>query len=508
VSFRIAFAVAVAVNNNKSKWMKTHTYKMFPIVGLIAAVRVVHGGTFSDDFATGLDASHWSVIQTKPDLYSVDASPGEIRFAKTAMPNPGGVQSVNLRLNFALFGGRITNDFSTQIDFSNAMLPGPGLDQVELHTYYQDGSIYYAVYDNSSGINAHVWDGSGAQGAIPVSGNAGTLRISRTNDTIAAYFNDTPLFSETGASALTGIELVLQNNSGSDDATAVAFDNFSLTAASVSPPPAATGAFYFVSLTNVANFTWVAPDTVPGEPTGTRLPGAPVGLVTLAGIPFNIASNAAGKQAWHADVAVNGGSGPVSITNSVNVYGVTKVYSLINTWCGQPGPTAYAWFVFTGSAGTVFSNALVGGTDIRDYNGATWENNINGTTTVNVFDCLSDNWGSPGWLDMQQITLPPEFATQSLVSIQLVDHGGPSIQRVVLDGLTVQATALPPLSIVANGGQINVSWPALAGVTLQTNSDLATANWMAYGGSVTNVAGTNLVTLEAPTGNLYFRLKQ
>ncbi len=480
---------------------------MLLTAGLIAAVRVVQGGTFSDDFAAGLDASHWSVIQTTPDLYSANASSGEIRLAKIA-PTPGGLQSVSLRLNFAPFGGRITNDFSTQMDFTNAVLPGPGLDQVQLNTYYEDDPIYCAVYDNDGGLNAHVWDNLGVQGRIPVSGNAGTLRISRTNGVVTAYFNDTPLFSEARPSALTGIDLVLQNNMSSDDATAVAFDNFSLTATSMSPPPAAVGAFYFVSLTNVANFTWAAPDTVPGEPTGTRLPGAPVGLVTLAGIPFDIASNAAGKQAWHADVAVNGGSGPVNITNSVNVYGVTKVYSLINTWCGQPGPTAYAWFVFTGSAGTIFTNALVGGTDIRDYNGATWENNINGTTTINVFDCLSDNWGSPGRLDMQQIALPPEFATQSLVSIQLVDNGGPSFQRVVLDGLTVQAAALPPLFIVANGGQINVSWSALAGVTLQTNSNLATADWMAYGGSVTNVAGTNIVTLEAPTGNLYFRLKQ
>jgi hypothetical protein len=111
-------------------------------------------------------------------------------------------------------------------------------------------------------------------------------------------------------------------------------------------------------------------------------------------------------------------------------------------------------------------------------------------------------------LDLQQITLPPEFAAQTLVSIQLVDNGGPTFQRVVLDGLTVQATALPALAIAASPGQLSVSWPALATATLQTNSILAATGWTTYGGSVTNLAGTNLATLAAPAGNLFFRLKQ
>ena len=487
--------------------MKTQINILLASLGFLTAAVGVQAGTFSDNFATGLDASYWSVIQSTTNLYSVDASQGDLQLAKTTAHSPGGVQGVYVRLNFALFGGRITNDFSTQIDFTNAVVPGPGLDQVELHTYYQDGSIYYAVYDNSSGYNAHVWDGGGVQGAIAASQNYGTFRISRTNGVVTAYFNGTPLYSETRSSPLTAIDLVLQNNY-SDDATSVTYDNFSLSSSCFSSPASRSGTFYFVSLTNQANFTWAAPDTVPGEATATRLPGAPVGLVTLGGIPFNIASNAAGKQAWHADIAVNGGTGPVSITNSVNVYGVTNVFSLINTWCGQPGPNSYAWFVFTGSAGTIYTNYLVGGVDICDYNLGPWENNINSSTTINVFSCLSDNWGNPGRLDMQQITLPPAFATQTLVSIALVDNGGPNFQRVVLDGLTVEATASWPLVIEGNAGQIKVTWPTAIGATLQTNSNLASTNWTDYGGSVSNLGGTNIVTLAPPTDKLFFRLKQ
>jgi hypothetical protein len=107
---------------------------------------------------------------------------------------------------------------------------------------------------------------------------------------------------------------VLQNNQGSDDNISVTFDNFSLSSDSVSPPSTEAGLFYFVNLTDEANFSWASP-TVPDDPRTTHLPGAPVGKVTLGGIPFDIASNTNGKQAWNADFALNDGYGQVSITN-------------------------------------------------------------------------------------------------------------------------------------------------------------------------------------------------
>ncbi len=191
--------------------------------------------TFSDDFATGLNPGYWSIIQTITNFYSVAASQGNVHLAKSSAHNPGGVQFVFVRVNLALFGGNITNDFSTQIDFTNAIVPGPGLDQVELHTYYQDGSIFYAVYDNFSGINVHVWDGGSVQGLRGVSKNYGTFAISRTGSTVTAYFDGTPIYSTSRSAPLTAIDFVLQNNAGSDDAISVTFDNFSLTAASILP---------------------------------------------------------------------------------------------------------------------------------------------------------------------------------------------------------------------------------------------------------------------------------
>jgi hypothetical protein len=218
-------------------------------------------------------------------------------------------------------------------------------------------------------------------------------------------------------------------------------------------PARATESYAQVDFSSQANFTWASPDAPPGEPVATRLPGAPTGMTTLGGIPFDITSNANGKQAWHADVAANGNSGEFSLSMNVGVYGVTNAYTLINTWEGKPGPSAYASLVFTGSAGATYTKYLVGGVDIRDYNGSFWENNINGTTTVNVFGCNNDNWGENGRLDMQIIALPEAFATQTLTTVQLVDDGDPSFQRTVLDGVTVETSSpVPePLTMVAVG---------------------------------------------------------
>jgi hypothetical protein len=464
------------------------------------------GGTYSDSFPTGLNPTYWSVVQTITNFYTVTLSSNQVHLANIGSSNPGGVQEVAVRLDLSQLGGSISNDFTVSVQFSDAVIPGPGLDQVELHTFYQDGSIYFTSYDNSSGLNAHVWDGSSSVGTLPLSTNGGLFTISRTGSSTTGYFNGTPLYSETRTSAVDAIEFTSQNNGGSSDPISVTFGNFSLSSSSVATNGLRTGSFSFVNFTNQANFTYAATDSVPGEPLGIREAGAPVGPVTLSGVPFNIASSPSGKQAWHADVAANGGSGVVSLITYPGIYGVTNAYSMINTWDGQPGPTAYAWFVFTGSGGTVYTNYLVGGVDICDYNHGPWENALTSSNTINVFRCLDDNWGNPGRLDMQQMALPSAFATQILASVQLIDNGGPALQRVILDALTLQSASSSPLTISRNGNQVQVAWPAASGAVLQTNGNLATANWANYGGPVNILGTSNIVTVAPQAKALFFRL--
>jgi hypothetical protein len=66
----------------------------------------------------------------------------------------------------------------------------------------------------------------------------------------------------------------------------------------------------------------------------------------------------------------------------------------------------------------------------------------------------------------------------------------------------------PGLQItLVNTNTVLVSWSGSVG-TLQTNSDLTTANWGNYGGIVTTSSGTNSVTVSPLAGTLFFRLSQ
>ena len=53
-----------------------------------------------------------------------------------------------------------------------------------------------------------------------------------------------------------------------------------------------------------------------------------------------------------------------------------------------------------------------------------------------------------------------------------------------------------------------VFWQNVGSYTLQTNSNLASTNWVDYGGCVALLNGTNNVTFAPAVGNLFFRLRQ
>jgi hypothetical protein len=75
-----------------------------------------------------------------------------------------------------------------------------------------------------------------------------------------------------------------------------------------------------------------------------------------------------------------------------------------------------------------------------------------------------------------------------------------------LDNVTLTSGG-PPLEVALSGtNRVVVLWPSTGGYTLQTNNNLNASNWIGYSGTVTNVDGTNSVSIASPTGSLFFRL--
>ncbi|QEH31826.1 hypothetical protein OJF2_02910 [Aquisphaera giovannonii] len=214
---------------------------------LALASPIARGGSFTDDFSSGLNPAYWTVAQTTPGLFTVDTTQGNVHLSRTNS-TISGFQYVKISLNLAEAAGQaaIAGDFTARIDFSGAMLAGNGDVQAEFQSLFQDGS---GLFDNRSNDpmpgttapteNVHVWNFDGnLHGYTPVTSDSGTFTIARAGSTLAGYFDNTLLFSETNASPLTDISFVLQNYSGRDP-IAITFDNFSLTTA-VPEPSSAT----------------------------------------------------------------------------------------------------------------------------------------------------------------------------------------------------------------------------------------------------------------------------
>ncbi len=75
---------------------------------------------------------------------------------------------------------------------------------------------------------------------------------------------------------------------------------------------------------------------------------------------------------------------------------------------------------------------------------------------------------------------------------------------------TPEAPNAPLLTITQTGpNSVTVSWPSPStGFNLQQNSDLSTTNWITPPEGVTDNGSIKFITVNPPSGNLYFRLKQ
>ncbi len=186
----------------------------------------------------------------------------------------------------------------------------------------------------------------------------------------------------------------------------------------------------------------------------------PVGNQQYNNLPFHIPTGK--NNAW-----MGWGDAVTTAMVRPNVVGATTVYTLIGTVWGQPGPTPYISLTFTGSGGATYTRNLVGGVDVRDFNGPSpFTDSINNTSTINV-------WTGPVYdgthyhrLDEQIIALPSAFASQTLTAVTITDSGkNPNFQRAILSAVTVDGIAAPS-GLTISGGN-NQSGPG--GAALPAN---------------------------------------
>jgi hypothetical protein len=72
-----------------------------------------------------------------------------------------------------------------------------------------------------------------------------------------------------------------------------------------------------------------------------------------------------------------------------------------------------------------------------------------------------------------------------------------------------QSPGTPKLTIWRSGNSVTISWPSPStGFVLQQNANVANPNgWSAFGGTVSDNGTIRSVTINAPAGNLFFRLR-
>jgi hypothetical protein len=180
----------------------------------------------------------------------------------------------------------------------------------------------------------------------------------------------------------------------------------------------------------------------------------PTGSQNFGGVPFAIPTGPNNFGAGCA--AANFGSGTVRLTIPVGVSGVTSVFILINTICSQPGPNAYLYIAFTGSAGATATQPLLGGVTVRDYNNDGGQNTIN-TSTVQAWTN-----GEGQRLDRQEYILPAAFAPSA---------GSVSPERL----------EPAPVAIRSGGGHVARDGLITGGVGPAQSSGAASADGMSFG---------------------------
>jgi VCBS repeat-containing protein len=168
------------------------------------------------------------------------------------------------------------------------------------------------------------------------------------------------------------------------------------------------------------------------------------GLVTVAGVTFQLATGpnndtSVVQGSWDGsvgDIAIPRDSQTFLI--SPNLFGVTTVYTLINSAFGTAG-TNIGSLVFYAQSGATFTYNLIEGFNVRDHYQDGFVNSA--TDLAGTID-----FGPLDRFDMQKILLPAAFASDTLVRIDFNTFGQGVNGVPFLTAIDVVATAQPPIA--------------------------------------------------------------
>lgn len=193
----------------------------------------------------------------------------------------------------------------------------------------------------------------------------------------------------------------------------------------ITPADAAPPKLLGVDLSACAN---VSADL--GQPVGKGKGNA---LTPHAKLKFALLDPALGNNVWRGDLGA-------TIAFTVSVPSPTAVYTVINTFYGQPG-TSNATVRFTGTHGAAATFELIGDVDVRDYNNWIWTNQINGSTTQMWWtNNLSPTpFDQSHRLDVQRFDLQAAFAGETLtgISVTAPANAQPGVMESVLFALGI-----------------------------------------------------------------------
>lgn len=176
----------------------------------------------------------------------------------------------------------------------------------------------------------------------------------------------------------------------------------------------------------------------------TPAPGTDMTGNQGSSVPFDIVGD--GNDVWSSTVGDYAGTKTLNVTT--DLFGVDKIYTLINTFWGSSitGLTSIT-FNATNSVSQTFE--LTGGVEIRDFASTSFSNT---TTSPNTsLWHLNDSGYSVARLDMQVFDLEDAFLSETLTSIVLEDKGlhyqalGQYAHRAFVAGITAEITPAVPL---------------------------------------------------------------